>query len=164
LRLSGGRLAAASARDRRAWEMLLHRLARREGPAMGTAVSLGEATASPLRLLAVPLSGERVKASGLERPAASNLGLVVISEPQPEPATDQVVIETLFGLTKAEAALAAALASGETLRDYADASRRSLNTVKTHLKSVFAKTGTTRQAELVRLLGATAVVNRRDRD
>jgi DNA-binding CsgD family transcriptional regulator len=47
------------------------------------------------------------------------------------------------------------LLHGERLEDYAARAGISMNTARTHLKSIFAKTETTRQAELVRLLAQT---------
>ena len=61
------------------------------------------------------------------------------------------LIGRVFGLTQSESALALGLASGKTLSDYAVERRISLNTAKSQLASVFAKTNTARQAELVLL-------------
>lgn len=58
----------------------------------------------------------------------------------------------LFGLSAAEARLARALASGETLEAYARENALKIPTVKTQLQATFAKTGTDRQAALVRLI------------
>jgi DNA-binding CsgD family transcriptional regulator len=58
----------------------------------------------------------------------------------------------LFGLTPAEARLARALAQGMTLDDYAKDCGLRRPTVKTQLMGVFAKTGTKRQVDLVRLI------------
>lgn len=58
----------------------------------------------------------------------------------------------LFGLTPAEARLLRALGRGETLEDYSRDCDLRLSTVKTQLNSVFSKTGTHRQVDLVRLL------------
>jgi DNA-binding CsgD family transcriptional regulator len=57
-----------------------------------------------------------------------------------------------FGLTAAEAKIALALATGASVPEAAANLGLSANTVKTHLRKVFAKTGTSRQAELVRVL------------
>jgi DNA-binding CsgD family transcriptional regulator len=54
-----------------------------------------------------------------------------------------------FGLTPAEARLALHLAAGETLRSAEAKISMTYETARTHLKSVFQKTGTCRQAELV---------------
>ena len=54
-----------------------------------------------------------------------------------------------FGLTPAEARLALHLAAGETLRSAEAKLRMTYETARTYLKSIFQKTGTCRQAELV---------------
>jgi DNA-binding CsgD family transcriptional regulator len=59
-------------------------------------------------------------------------------------------VAAAYGLTPAEARLAIALLAGRRLADYAAEQKISLNTAKYHLKQVFAKTGHTRQADLVR--------------
>lgn len=61
-------------------------------------------------------------------------------------------LQGAFGLTAAESRLAMRLRSGESLSEIADASGVSRQTVRQHLKSIFLKTGTNRQAELVLLL------------
>jgi DNA-binding CsgD family transcriptional regulator len=60
-----------------------------------------------------------------------------------------------FGLTPAEARLAAALAEGASLEDFAVTRGISLNAVRFLLKGVFAKTETHRQPELVARLQST---------
>lgn len=69
-------------------------------------------------------------------------------------------LATLFGLTKAELALADALLAGKSLRGYASVRNLSYETVRTHLRSLFAKTKTTRQTELLRLLISSAGIFR----
>jgi len=66
-------------------------------------------------------------------------------------ATAQQLMQ-LFGLTAAEARLVRALASGKTLEGYALENDLKVPTVKSQLRSVFEKTQTGRQAELVRLV------------
>jgi DNA-binding CsgD family transcriptional regulator len=58
----------------------------------------------------------------------------------------------LFGLTRVEARLAARLANGQSVEEIANEFSVSLNTARTHLKSIFNKTGVRRQSELVALL------------
>lgn len=57
-----------------------------------------------------------------------------------------------LGLTPAEARLAAALAVGDRLADYAAATGLRPHTVRSTLKAALAKTGTHRQSELVSLV------------
>jgi DNA-binding CsgD family transcriptional regulator len=57
-----------------------------------------------------------------------------------------------FGLTRAEAVFAVEISKGDGLQAAARRLGVSLTTVRTHLAHVFDKTGTRRQAELVRLI------------
>ena len=57
-----------------------------------------------------------------------------------------------FDLTVAQARLALYLAEGGTIAEYAEVMGIKVSTVRTHLKSIFAKTGVRRQAELAILL------------
>jgi DNA-binding CsgD family transcriptional regulator len=69
------------------------------------------------------------------------------------------LLTLLYGLTESEARLAAALAAGETLASHAARQGIGRETARTHLRNAFAKTGTRRQAELVRLvLGGPAAL------
>jgi DNA-binding CsgD family transcriptional regulator/PAS domain-containing protein len=59
---------------------------------------------------------------------------------------------TLYDLTPAEARVLLAIGGGETISQTAVSNGLSENTVKTHLGRVFAKTGTSRQVDLARLV------------
>jgi DNA-binding CsgD family transcriptional regulator len=61
-------------------------------------------------------------------------------------------LSAAFGLTAAEAKLAARLASGAGIDIAAASLGVSRETARTQLKAVFAKTNTTRQAELTALI------------
>jgi DNA-binding CsgD family transcriptional regulator len=82
-----------------------------------------------------------------------NRAVVAIFVSDPEagspPAPD--VFQTLYGLTPAEARVAHLLATGCGLVAVADELHVTRETVRTHLKNIFAKTGTSRQSQLVRL-------------
>lgn len=67
------------------------------------------------------------------------------------------VIQGLFDLTAAETRVAQMIANGETVDRIALNAQISQQTVRTHLKSVFSKTGTTRQASLAILLNSTSI-------
>ncbi len=64
----------------------------------------------------------------------------------------QEVVQRVFGLTRMEAALAVLLARGYTLDEAAEELNVRRNTARTHLRSIFGKTGVSRQTMLVRLL------------
>lgn len=63
-----------------------------------------------------------------------------------------------FGLSAAEARLARAICHGNSVEEYARDQGLRLPTVRTQLSSVFHKTGTERQATLVRLIAGIPVV------
>jgi hypothetical protein len=80
--------------------------------------------------------------------------LFVIHDPlQRAPTVPQLVSE-LFRLPLGSATLLAAIAAGEELTDYAERAGISMNTVRFHLKTAYARTGAKRQGELVRLITA----------
>jgi DNA-binding CsgD family transcriptional regulator len=87
--------------------------------------------------------------------------VVFVSDPERMPDVSADRLTNLYGLTRAEAELALQLAGGLDLRDIASATGKTLNTLRTQLKQVFQKTGTARQAELVRLLMQTDGVSSR---
>ena len=62
------------------------------------------------------------------------------------------MMRQLFDLTPAESAVALRLASGQSLEEAAADLAISRNTARAHLRSIFSKTGITRQTELVRML------------
>ena len=63
-----------------------------------------------------------------------------------------------FGLSGAEARLARAICHGDSVEEYARDQGLRLPTVRTQLSSIFNKTGTLRQAALVRLIAGIPVV------
>ncbi len=67
-------------------------------------------------------------------------------------------LQRLFGLTPAEVKLAWAIARGTAPTDLAVELDVSRTTIRSHLASVFAKTQTRRQAELVALLARVALL------
>lgn len=83
---------------------------------------------------------------------ASPTALVVIVDPEQEPVPDSEALRRLYGLTKTEAEVALRVLDGTGVVPIAEQLSISVSTVRTHLKHVFHKTDTHRQAELVRLL------------
>jgi DNA-binding CsgD family transcriptional regulator len=71
--------------------------------------------------------------------------------------TDRVM--DAYGLTHAEARVALAASSGVTIPEMANHLALSQNTIKTHLRKVFAKTATHRQTELVRLMTSLGLLS-----
>lgn len=80
------------------------------------------------------------------------LALVFFHDFRDGGALDPLVVGETFDLTPAEARLAVALASGMTLQQVSERHGVSILTVRAQLRAVLAKTNTTRQAELMRIL------------
>lgn len=84
-----------------------------------------------------------------QRPAV----VVFLRDPESNAAQpSQELVRRLFGLTRMEAQLALLLTEGLTLDEAAEKMNVRRNTARTHLRSIFCKTGVTRQTMLVRLL------------
>ena len=64
------------------------------------------------------------------------------------------VLKSAFRLTEAEARLAARIAAGESLEQITDSLAIAKETGRSRLKSIFAKLGVNRQAELVAVLSS----------
>jgi DNA-binding CsgD family transcriptional regulator/PAS domain-containing protein len=142
LSLRQGRLWA---QDRQGMK-LLHDLAKGHMP-LPSLLVLGQPGDNPLQIKAAP--------------AYAGAMALVLAEPERACSPMGGDLMHLFGLTGAEAQLAAALATGSTLQEYADQREVSVGTLRVQLKQVLAKTGAGRQADLVRILGHSIAMRTR---
>jgi DNA-binding CsgD family transcriptional regulator/PAS domain-containing protein len=78
--------------------------------------------------------------------------LVLVSDPEELPILHEAALRELYGLTPCEARVASMLAHGEKIGAIATSLGVQRTTVRTHVQRALEKTGTHRQAELVRLL------------
>lgn len=78
--------------------------------------------------------------------------LLFAFDPERVPSVTASLVQRLFDLSEAEAELAVALCSGRTLEEASAARGTSTHTVRSQLKSIFNKTGTNRQADLISVL------------
>jgi len=85
---------------------------------------------------------------GLECPVAA----IFVSDPEEVTEIPAEVLRCFYGLTPAEAALGCAIARGGSLSEAAEQLGIRRETARSRLKDIFGKTGTSRQAALVRLL------------
>lgn len=152
LALAGGRLRLTAGEAHRALEKLLRLLKADDDPA----------ATPPQRFRIERPSGRRdlgVVAKAVTTPAFMRGGkgaalALFVSDPGQDAAPDPEAIRDLFQLTRMEAMLAAALAGGGSLVEAADRLGIAHNTARSHLRSIFAKTGARRQSQLVHLLHA----------
>jgi DNA-binding CsgD family transcriptional regulator len=117
----------------------------------------------------VVLSGKQVSLSALIAPfhfvwaGHPSAGAIVLVRDTAAPITAEKSLQALFSLTPTESRIAQALADGRSLADIAAIHNATLNTVRKQLKSIFDKTGTNRQAQLVTtILRSVATLARDD--
>lgn len=158
LSLSNGALALGQPGRRGRFRELLTRLAAmvRDGEqSAAQAISVPRPSRQrPVSLLvwSLPHAAE----AGPDEPVA----VVFIGDPEHPGAIDAGRLCDLYGLSRAEARVAALLAQGHRLDETAQILGVAYETVRKHLKQIFSKTGTDRQAELVRMLvGGPAAVS-----
>ena len=79
-------------------------------------------------------------------------GVITLIDPDDCLELPQDLLQAAYGLTPAEARVAQRVACGENPEEIADRHQVSPGTVRMQLKSIFQKTNTKRQAQLVSLL------------
>ena len=116
---------------------------------------------SVIRALRVPRSSGRADLGMVIRPVPSSewsegqsspCAALFISDPDLRESASQLILGELFNLTPAEANLAILLSRGLNLAEVSETQSISQHTARAQLKSIFAKTNVSRQAELVRLV------------
>ncbi|CAB3785952.1 hypothetical protein LMG28688_02153 [Paraburkholderia caffeinitolerans] len=157
LRLSKGAVEAMDSQENRTLQRLIRHAMMGH---FGTAGPLVEA-------MPVTRSGDRPKLGVLvrtvplsdwsednrRRPAT----VLFLRDPDRKSQRSQEIVRKLFDLTPAETSLALLLTNGLTLEEAAEELGISKNTARAHLRSIFSKTGVTRQATLVRILLGSVV-------
>ncbi len=150
-----GRLRAARSADTSALTAIIDGATRTgigKGNAAVDALALprGDDT-SPLAVVAEPLSPAHADRLGQTQEHGA---ILFVSEAESASRPPPARLAAVYGLTPAEAQVAAYLASGEGVPAAAAELGITVNTAKTHLKAVFEKVGVTRQAQLVRRIVA----------
>jgi DNA-binding CsgD family transcriptional regulator len=149
--LSAGRdglRAATPAPSARLGALLARATGSSRAPGVSGALRLRRPSGKPdLLVVAIPA---RSRSFGPDIGRASIV--LQITDPLARAMPDPAILADAFDLTPSEATLAADLLCGLSVGEAAAKRRRSVATMRTHLASVLAKTGTTRQSDLVRLL------------
>ena len=151
VQIQGGRLRAASANEDKELQVCvkaaLQNVANGD-PFMTRGLSLTKRSGSKsLGLIVRPID-----ASARGAFAANATVAVYLRDPEAIPEIEGELVRQLFDLTPAEAAVARRLTVGLSLDEAAHSLDISRNTARAHLRSIFSKSGITRQTELVRLL------------
>jgi DNA-binding CsgD family transcriptional regulator len=106
------------------------------------------ANGAPVGLFAIAIRPETTLGAFGQQP----LALLVFHNPREQAELDGFIVAEMFDLSPAEAKVAVALARGKSPDKIAAAGRIAISTVRAQIKSIFAKTGVSRQSELVALL------------
>ena len=142
--------------DRRADAMLAQSLLQPQSHGGGQAGAIPIAATPELPASIVHVIPLRGAISGIFSAASCLLVITAVARPQIASAQ---VIQGLFDLTPAEAKVARGIAAGKTVDDLANEAGLAVGTVRQQLKSVFSKTGVSRQTELVAVLIGSALAS-----
>lgn len=151
LRLVNGHLEAKYQQENNDLQALIKQTLRvpaNAGPTVLQAVAITRPSGRPklgVAVRAIPLSEW---SEGKHRPAVA----LFVRDPERKSHGSREVLRRLFELTPAETSLALQLVNGLTLDEAADELGITKNTARAHLRSIFSKTGVTRQISLVRAL------------
>jgi DNA-binding CsgD family transcriptional regulator/PAS domain-containing protein len=162
VRSQSGRLAAHGAAGGAELAKAID-LARRDEAGIGAAgigVPLSDEAGEPAVAHVLPLARGDLRTRLLPQATAA----VFVTQAGGAPLADIVAVAASIGLTPAEARVLERLLSGKSLVETAAALGIAETTAKTHLSRIFAKTGVTRQAELVALLDRLMPPLRRSED
>lgn len=150
-----GRLVAARREEQSKLQQRLSALLEkpRDKETGWAALQVEREAGTPWLILLTPLSG--MASTRITSAGPADLAIVMITDPLQPVRASATVLQQLHGLTPAESEVLGRLTDGMRLSDIAEDLGVGIETVRTQLKSIFGKTGTSRQAELVRyaLLG-----------
>lgn len=117
---------------------------------------------TPLAAIPLPREGRRpllvhpIKLPSMSANALAECqAIAILTDPDKRWIPAETTLRASFGFTAAEAKLAARVASGAALYSVTDSLGISKETGRSQLKSIFAKAGVHRQAELVAMMGST---------
>ncbi|WP_024802645.1 helix-turn-helix transcriptional regulator [Nocardia sp. BMG51109] len=137
-----GRLCATTSSQSAALRHVIRRVAESGSSADSLALTRPSGP-RPLVVHVAPLDGDLL---------SNRVALVLVVDPDGDTHPEPAVLQQLYGLTEAEATVATAVLGGGGVQAVATKLSLSPSTVRTHLRHIFTKTSTHRQAELIRLL------------
>lgn len=148
--IKSGQLIADTSRNTNALNKLIQEAGNVENRRGGSLIIENADNSQSLNVLVTPISPRQRTILGAEGSRANVVLFISTTGQQHDLPLN--ILKDLYGLTQAEAQLAANLANGDSLETYAEKQGVSKNTVRNQLKACFQKTGVNRQAELVNLL------------
>ena len=110
---------------------------------------------------AAPVFVEVMPVTSQPHAVIKDLLTVVLYDSADSRPVDVTLLKQTYGLTAAEARVCSLLASGANAQQLAQTLGIAQGTVRIHLKRIYAKTGSKRQAELIRLVLRSAPLRKR---
>lgn len=150
IQITGGRLMLGDRHAAAEYGRVISRVrGLREGKTLHAApIIVRRENATPIMIRVLPVDG------AAKTPFVSARALLLLNELSGPARNNWQAIGRAFGLTPAEARLAALLAAGSSLEDAGDALAITRETARSRIKSIFQKTDTHRQGQLVALLAS----------
>ena len=149
--ISAGRLATSSPTDGKNLRELLDRIftsAPLEEPKSECVLMVSRPSGKrPLETVVSLFTDRNFREFG-SRPMA----MLFLSDPEQNAETVEPLLQQMYGLTPAEALVAAQMANGNSMNEMCEILNIKPNTARTHIKRIFSKTDTNRQGELVKLI------------
>lgn len=147
LHMIGGRLCARRPQETQEIRERIAQIAAGHGTAASAMTATRNSGLSPLLLVFAPVTRKAPKLAGCR-------SLLFVVDPDRSVTLDAGLVQSLFGLTRTESRIAARLAQGMRLDDISASFGVATCTARSHLKHIFGKTRTERQADLtMRLRG-----------
>ena len=152
LKLVGSRLEASYPSDNRELYRFIRYAAESRASLAAEPVSAALSIARPSGQVGLGVVIEPVRNSGWVEGHGQPVVMVYVRDAMGGVQMSSQLAQELFSFTPAETTLALQLANGLSLEEAAEKLGITRNTGRAHLRSIFAKTGIKRQAELVKLL------------
>lgn len=147
--LSRNRLSAENPHEARILEFLIHSASATgagKGTHPGGSLLIHRKSLGPLQIFAVPFRSNHLFAD--DSPCA----LILIGDPDAQPASRATILSGMYALTPSECRLADLLSRGLELKAASELLHITQNSARFVLKNIFRKTGTHRQSELILFL------------
>jgi len=150
LSIRGNRVVAEATESNRALQVLIGRTLC-DGPQQEGGVSVKRPLRRPILVDVLPIPAEA------RAPFLFGRALLMLVDLDARPVPAEATLLRLFGLTPREAGFAVQLAAGRDLAEAAERLGITRETARSHLKSIFSKTDTNRQSELIALMQRASV-------
>lgn len=157
LQVRDGKLTTTRRSDAAALDALLVTLSNPAAPRVrpGVLTLPSRQGRHPKVVMLMPMRPAPVPAAKASR-LPERLILAAVIDPPERILLDEHLVRSVYGLSVAETRIALKIAAGQSLSQIALEGRTSVHTVRSQLKAIFAKTGTSRQAQLALKLSALA--------